>query len=95
MGRWQACEINHPRQTPLKDEIMKRKRTKIDPHIELLYKAVQNYVEQNGGKLVVIGGITVQEWPQDNKGIFHVAVKCLGRMPKFAEPTLKEVQLKS
>lgn len=51
-------------------------------HAAALYKAVQKYVEAFGGGLVVIGGITIQKWPQDNKGIFHVAVKCLGREPK-------------
>lgn len=50
-------------------------------HVDRLYKAVQNYVEKGGGKLIVIGGIAVQEWPQDNAHVFHVAVKCLGRKP--------------
>jgi len=49
--------------------------------VDRLYKAVQNYVEKGGGKLIVIGGITVQEWPTDNPHVFHVAVKCLGRKP--------------
>lgn len=53
-------------------------------HVDRLYQAVQNYVEKSGGKLVVIGGISIQEWPTDNKGVFHVAVKCLGRRPEFA-----------
>lgn len=54
----------------------------IDKHTNRLFGAVQNFVERNGGKLVIVGPITVQEWPQDNKGVFHVAVKCLGRKPK-------------
>lgn len=57
------------------------KKPYIEPHVDRLYKAVQHYVEKCSGKLVVIGGIQLQEWPQDNKHIFHVAVKCLGRKP--------------
>lgn len=52
-------------------------------HVDDLYNAVISYVESGGGKLTVIGGIEVQEWPQDNAGIFKVAVKCLGRKPTF------------
>lgn len=55
-------------------------------HVDRLYKAVQNYVEKGGGKLIVIGGIAVQEWPTDNAHVFHVAVKCLGRKPAFVGP---------
>jgi hypothetical protein len=51
--------------------------------IERLYKAVANYVEKNGGKIVVIGGIQLQEWPDGKKGSFSIAVKCLGRKPIF------------
>ncbi len=51
--------------------------------IEELYKAVQKYVESGGGKLVVIGGIAIQDWPTDNPMVFNVAVKCCGRKPSF------------
>lgn len=57
----------------------------MDAATDRLYKAVQNYVEKKGGKLVVIGGVTIQEWPEDRAMIFHVAVKCMGRKPEFAE----------
>jgi len=52
-------------------------------HVDRLYRAVQNYVEKNGGKPIAIGGISVQEWPIDNAGVFHIAVKCLGRKPRI------------
>jgi len=55
-------------------------------HIDALYNAVIKYVEAGGGKLVVIGGVQVQEWPQDNAGVFMVAVKCMGRKPTFVAP---------
>lgn len=58
-------------------------------HVDRLYKAVQNYVEKGGGKLVVIGGIAVQEWPTDNPMVFHIAVKCCGRKPTFVGPNEK------
>ena len=58
-------------------------------HVDALYAAVIKYVEAGGGKLVVIGGVQVQEWPQDNAGVFMVAVKCMGRKPTFVAPNAK------
>ena len=46
-----------------------------------LYKAVQQYVENHGGKIVVIGGIEIQQWPEDSKMTFRVAVRCSGKKP--------------
>lgn len=51
---------------------------------EALYDAVVAYVEAHGGKLAVIGGVQIQEWPGDRSATFVVAVKCTGRKPKFA-----------
>lgn len=53
-----------------------------DSATDCLYNAVQNYVEKHGGKLVVVGGIEIQEWPTDPAFCFRLAVKCLGREPK-------------
>lgn len=66
-------------------KVKKKHKSKpnVEPHVDRLYKAVQNYVGRSGGKLIVIGGIAVQEWPTDNKFVFHIAVKCLGRKPEF------------
>lgn len=55
------------------------------PQVNRLYKAVENYVRKSGGKVIVIGGIQIQEWPGDGKFKFTVAVKCCGRKPKFSE----------
>jgi hypothetical protein len=63
------------------------KRT--DRPTDRLYNAVQNYVEKRGGKLVVVGGIEIQEWPTDPEFCFRVAVKCLGRKPKKPEAASK------
>ena len=53
-----------------------------DRHVMRLYLAIANYVEKNGGKVAVVGGIQVQEWePRSNK--FIIAVKCTGIKPKF------------
>jgi len=69
-------------------EVPKSVRAGVPGEADLLV-AVQRFVELNGGKLVVIGGISLQEWPQDNKGVFHVAVRCLGRKPDELELKIK------
>lgn len=51
--------------------------------VNRLHKAVQNFVEKNGGKLLVIGGIEVQTWPDDNLLNFRIAIKCTGNPPKI------------
>jgi hypothetical protein len=56
-----------------------------DRHVVRLYKAVANYIERAGGKVLVTGGIQIQQWPGDGKFRFTVAVKCTGRKPNFAE----------
>lgn len=63
----------------------KKPAKKMDAATDRLYKAVANYVEKKGGKLVVIGGIQLQEWPGDPAMVFHVSVKCMGRKPTYAE----------
>ena len=79
--------------TPKANRKQKRQRRSARPrcsaHVDRLYKAVQNYVEKNGGKLAVIGGITIQEWPADSAMVFHVAVKCCGRKPVWVEPNTR------
>ena len=53
-----------------------------DP-VSQLYRAVIRYVESQGGKLFVIGGVQVQEWPEDFAYNFRIAVRCTGRKPTF------------
>jgi hypothetical protein len=53
-----------------------------DP-VSQLYRAVLRYVTTNGGSILVIGGIQVQEWPGSGKGNFTIGVKCTGRKPLF------------
>lgn len=48
--------------------------------VDRLYVAVQKYVENRGGKLMVIGGVEVQNW-DEGAFKFRVAVRCLGRIP--------------
>ena len=57
--------------------------------IDALYKAAQNYVEGNGGRLFVIGGVEIQEWPEERKNNFMIAVRCTGEKPEFANKVLK------
>ena len=53
--------------------------------VDALYTAVRNYVEESGGNILVLGGIEVQVWPEDRRGQFRVAVKCLGKKPELAQ----------
>lgn len=55
-----------------------------DPTTQL-YRAVKRYVESKGGSIVVIGGVSLQQWPEDNTGVFHLAVKFMGRKPELPE----------
>jgi hypothetical protein len=57
-----------------------------------LYSAVQEYVEGHGGKLIVIGGVQIQEWPEDNPLCFRLAIKCTGRKPVFAKSPNDQAQ---
>lgn len=49
-----------------------------------LYAAVANYINKHGGSAVVIGGIQVQQFPEDGELNYRVAVKCTGRKPEFS-----------
>ncbi len=51
--------------------------------------AVQRYVEAHGGKLLVIGGIEVQDW-HEGAFLFRVAVRCMGQVPKLEAKALSE-----
>jgi hypothetical protein len=51
-----------------------------DPESQL-YRAVERYVKSNGGGVLVIGGIQVQEWPGDFDGTFTIGVRCTGKKP--------------
>ena len=53
-----------------------------DPTMQL-YRSIRLYVESNGGSLVVIGGIEVQQWPGEPEHAYKVAVKVMGRKPEF------------
>ena len=46
-----------------------------------LQAAVQHWVQANGGSLVLIGEIEVQDWIE-GLGKFRVAVRCIGRKPQ-------------
>lgn len=52
------------------------------PELEL-YRAVRRYVESGGGSILVIGGVQVQQWPEDNEFVYRLAVKFTGRKPTF------------
>lgn len=52
-----------------------------DPGSQLL-KTATRYIESNGGKVIVIGGIQLQHWPEDQNDVYYLAVKFTGRKPK-------------
>ncbi len=56
---------------------------KRDP-VSQLYRAVKRYVEHNNGTVLVIGGIQIEQTLGDRELNFHVAVRCLGRLPTFS-----------
>ena len=47
-----------------------------------LYKAVQKYIENRGGKAVVIGGTSIIQFPDDKSYIYRLAIKITGRKPE-------------
>jgi hypothetical protein len=49
--------------------------------VKELYSAIDRYVESRGGKVIVIGGIEIQQWPGDAKMNFRIAIRCIGKKP--------------
>jgi DUF1009 family protein len=73
-----AKKVRKKRVRPIdKTEIVLRAYDKAD----VLLRAVGNYVEQYGGKVIVAGPISLMNLPEDREHVFHVVVKCLGRKP--------------
>ena len=58
---------------------------------ERLCAAVAAWVKALGGRAVVVGGISVQQWPDEPTLNFTVAVKVTGKKPepKFELPKTK------
>jgi hypothetical protein len=56
--------------------------------IERLYAAVAEYVDSCGGNVVVVGAITIIQWPDDLPGNFTVGVRCTGAKPVFAKDSV-------
>lgn len=56
-----------------------------DP-VAQLYRAVKRYVEHHGGHLVIIGGISIIQFPDDSRFNFSVAIRCTGKLPVFSQP---------
>jgi len=47
-----------------------------------LYLAIQKYIENRGGKVVVIGGVEIQQYPTDKDFTYYIAVKITGHRPR-------------
>jgi hypothetical protein len=50
--------------------------------VDELYSAIDRYVTLHGGKVIVIGGIEVHQWPDDRKMNFRISVRCTGKKPR-------------
>jgi hypothetical protein len=70
----------------------KNKRLQDCPrHILRLYRAVANYAKVEGGSVLVAGGVQIQQWPNEPKFNYSVAVKCTGRLPELAREKCQKV----
>lgn len=59
----------------------KRKVHKADVAMDMLYRAVSDYLESVGGKAVVVGGIEVMTWPHESEFKFKLCIGVLGKKP--------------
>ena len=50
-----------------------------------LYRAVVRYVESKGGSIAVIGGVRVEEWPEERPLNFVLGIRCTGRKPVYED----------
>ena len=48
-----------------------------------LYLTVQEYIENRGGKVLVIGGVQIVQYPSNAKHKYSIAIKFLGRKPSL------------
>ena len=55
-----------------------------------LYKAVQEYIEDADGSVVVIGGVEIIKMPLDLKYNYRLAIRITGQLPKRKPDALKE-----
>lgn len=46
-----------------------------------LYAAVQKYIENRGGKVLIIGGVSIIQFPDDPQMNYSIAIKITGRKP--------------
>lgn len=58
-----------------------RAAPKADRLADRLLRAVVEYIEGSGGRVVIAGPISLMRFPDDREYVFHVAVKCVGRTP--------------
>ena len=47
-----------------------------------LYKAIQEYVESRGGKVLVIGGVETIKWPDDREFNYTLGIRITGIKPE-------------
>lgn len=57
---------------------MREKRDKLGK----LYDATIAYIESKGWKVMVIGGVEIQQFPEDAKFNFRIAIRFTGKKPQ-------------
>lgn len=45
-----------------------------------LYDAVVKYIESKGGRVIVIGGVEIQQFPENDFN-YKLAIRCTGKKP--------------
>jgi hypothetical protein len=53
--------------------------------VKNLADAVTEYVSMKGGKVDYVDGIECNEWAPDDEGVFHIAIRCHGTPPEYAQ----------
>ncbi len=56
-----------------------------DEVVKRLYAAVADYVKERGGSVIAIGGIELQQWPEDNEFVYRMGIKFIGKKPEVFE----------
>lgn len=66
--------------TPKKRKPRKEPRRPTDK-LDCLYRAVQDYIESQGGTVSVAGPVQILRWPGDRPLKWNLVVSCVGRAP--------------
>lgn len=63
----------------------RKERRRPTDKLDCLYRAAQEYVESQGGSVLVAGPVSVMRWPGDRPLKWTLAIACTGRPPNSGE----------